>query len=258
MFIGEKGKIMFCTECGYKAIKGDSICRYCGTPLKISTKKNGYPVSFTIGGITFSFKTNSAYQLFQKSQEYLTRKDVKGSLEILNSVLSSEPRNPTILSQIGITYFLLHNFDKGIEYCKKAIEQDSTQILPLETLMEVYIIEGKPEKVKHYFENLKSLGAKYVYVLKVRASNCFKDHKPELAINWWKKALIFDPLNQEIISKVNAVAEQDFMDKHLKKFDNDYSKAIEFYKQKLEKDPNDDFYKRMVLWAEKRSLGLEY
>ena len=198
-----------------------------------------------------------AYNLFRQSQDLIARRNIQGILRTLNQALEIEPRNPSIFVQLGVISFLDNNYDKGIEYFNRALDIDSNQMKALEMLMEHYTKEGEPGKVQVYFDKLKAVRFVYSDVLVKRGDILFNKQKPHQAVEQWKKALIFTPRDREIISRINEIAEQDFMDKLLNKFDT-IDKAKEFYKRKSEEGPDDKFAKKMVLWAERRSLGLDY
>jgi tetratricopeptide (TPR) repeat protein len=195
--------------------------------------------------------------LFVQCQGYIAKKDHRNAIKVLNQAIDIEPTNPFLITQLGIVYFFNNNCEQGLEYCKKALELDSNQIRALEMLLEFYVEEGEPEKAQVYFDKLKALDSTYINVLLKRGDNLYRNQRSHPAVEVWKRALIYTPGDPEIISRVNVVAEQDFMDNLINKFDN-YDQAIEFYKRKSEENPNDEFAKRMIQWVEKRALGLDY
>lgn len=248
-------RITFCTRCGFKANPKDKFCTNCGSKLETPIHKEN--LSININGFNYSFSSLKVYNLFRQSQDFIARRDTYSARRSLTQALEIEPNNASILVQLGITFFLRNGYEEGISYFEKALEIDPNHLIALEILMEHYIKEGEPEKVQIYFDRLKSIAPKYSELLVNRGDTLFKDQKSHQAVELWKNALLFTPRNYEIMARINNIAEQDFMDKLLKRFSS-IQEAKEFYKQKSEQDPEDTFARKMILWAERRSLGLNY
>lgn len=64
-------------------------------------------------------------KLINKAIEYINEKKYKESIKINLKVLSINPKNKYAYNNIGFAYGSLKQWDKGIEYCSKAIELDS-------------------------------------------------------------------------------------------------------------------------------------
>jgi tetratricopeptide (TPR) repeat protein len=249
----------YCNQCGKRANFGDNFCQNCGTPLK-DINLNKTPNLMDKPIVDVKFKSKNAEALYRKSIEYINPKnlDIKKSFETLQMAYNIEPDNPLILSQLGLIYFTSGQVEDAINFLERALEIDPGNAIALEILLVVYKHEGDPEKVEKLFNQLKKKGPNYVESYINQGDKLFEEGSFDLATKSWKQALNLDPHNPEILMRLSAISEIDKRDEELKKFNGDYERAKNYYKQQIKEDPNNKRAKEMFLWAEKKSLGLKF
>ena len=102
-------------------------------------------------GIIYSFKGDVRRSLELNKKAYELVKDTDNIVLIGSS-----------LNNIGFNYFYLKEFDKAIEYSKKAlkIHHDPGLAFPLGNLIEIYLRKGEIKEAKVYYDQLRDLKEK--------------------------------------------------------------------------------------------------
>lgn len=96
----------------------------------------------------------------KRAFELKSQECYKQAIEMLYKALETEPDNIEILFQVGELYFLLHNYDRAIQYLEKVLDSDEKHLPSLNLLCTIkerqnYIAEAA-DIAKKIFEQEKS------------------------------------------------------------------------------------------------------
>ena len=70
----------------------------------------------------------------KRAFELKSQECYKQAIEMLYKALETEPDNIEILFQVGELYFLLHNYDRAIQYLEKVLDPDEKHLPSLNLL----------------------------------------------------------------------------------------------------------------------------
>lgn len=85
---------------------------------------------------------NDVINYIKRAFELKSQECYKQAIEMLYKALETESDNIEILYQIGDLYYLLHNYDRAVQYLEKVLQYDNRHLASLKLLSKVYRKQG--------------------------------------------------------------------------------------------------------------------
>ncbi len=255
-FISVTPNLKYCPQCGndLKVPKGTqsvSLDELSKTRKEQEKKYPGSPIGKKI-------EKKITIDLYNKAGKLKSQGRYAEAISALNEAIKHEPNVPMLHEQLGICFLLKNDLSTAITHLNKSIELNPYQIMAWEALISIYVKQGNTPKSNEIFQKLLSFGPIYANFLVDTGKQAFENRMTQEAANCWKKALMADPNNKEAQIHLSMVEMTLSMDKELDKFKGDYKRAVEYYRKKLDLDPNDETTARLLRWAEMKSLGIKF
>jgi len=266
-----------CPKCGVIREGTDKFCKRCGEAFK----KPSEGASLNLGEISEQRKRDEARYpgdpngkeiqservrvIYDKAIDNFKQHNFNEAKRLLEEAVNLEPDIPDIYVQLGINHYMLQNEQKGLEFLKKAIKLNPYQITAHELLEKIYSLSGKTSNAEDVFQKLKSFGVMYTNYMCDMGFNILNSHDPskklkdnyESAKPVFERVLLFDPNNKEANFYLNEIESLSFVTKEIEKFNGDYDKAVEYYRNQLKLNPNDRRTISLLREAELKQLGLD-
>ncbi len=184
-------------------------------------------------------RANPTYSnLLNLSNVYINNGMASKSIEPLEQALLLEPKSAAVYNNLGFAYTIMQQYKKGIEFCSKAVELDTTFLLAKNNLNWAKSEQQKILDAITELEKTPEDKRNNDYYMLVGLSY-LKMQEYEKSIAAWTKIFATDPKNIGALNNIGV----SYMS--MKEVD----KAIDVFKKATEYDPNDQLSKNNLGWA---------
>ncbi len=122
----------------------------------------GLAVDHGLKGLPKLFRWNTkAKKLSDSGAELYRKEQYDGALELFESALELDPKNPYIAGNIGMAYLMKGDYDKAIEYERKAIDSDPLSIHFHRTLGFMQLEQGNFRGALLNLNKIEHIDSKY-------------------------------------------------------------------------------------------------
>lgn len=198
------------------------------------------PQQVDIASYENAARTSPTYEnLLNLSNIYINNNMAGKAIEPLERAIALKPNDGiAAYNNLGFAYTIIQQYKKGIEYCQKAVDIDSTfqlaknnlnwakteQTKILNAIKEMDKTPADQQNAEHHL---------------LQGLNYLKLQEYDKAIEIWKKILAKDPKNVGALNNI-GVAYMSMLK---------YKEAVDTFTKATEADPNDQLSKNNLNWA---------
>ncbi|MFY9308893.1 MAG: tetratricopeptide repeat protein [Bacteroidia bacterium] len=185
-------------------------------------------------------RTNPSYEnLLNLSNVYINNNMAGKAIEPLERAIALKPNDGiAAYNNLGFAYTIIQQYKKGIEYCQKAVDIDSTFQLAKNNLNWA---KSEQEKILNAIKEMDKVPSEQKdaghYLL--QGLNYLKLQEYDKAIEVWKTILVKEPKNVGALNNI-GVAYMSMLK---------YKDAVDTFTKATEADPNDQLSKNNLNWA---------
>lgn len=198
------------------------------------------PQQVDIASYENAARTSPTYEnLLNLSNIYINNNMAGKAIEPLEKAIALKPNDGiAAYNNLGFAYTIIQQYKKGIEYCQKAVDIDSTFQLAKNNLNWA---KSEQEKIVNAIKEMDKTPADQQNSAHhlLQGLNYLKLQEYDKAIEIWKKILEKEPKNVGALNNIGVAYMS--MSK--------YKEAVETFTKATEADPNDQLSKNNLNWA---------